>query len=172
MTLEEQFNSQVSAFLGRSGLSPTALGRKALGDPGLMRQIARGRSPSLRTADRVLAFIAAHGGLYSGGTREPPWRRRRREPAARAKDTKGRGPTTDRPMERMERAPTRLLRLGEVAARTGLSRTTIYVWRIEGRFPQAVLLGTRNVGWIESEIEEWIRERIAETRGGTESAAH
>jgi len=61
-TLEGQFISRVSAFLGRSGLSPTAFGTKAVGDPNLMRQIGRGRSPSLRTADRILAFVAGAAG--------------------------------------------------------------------------------------------------------------
>ena len=51
-------------------------------------------------------------------------------------------------------------------ARTGLSRTTIYRWRVAGRFPQAVRLGTRTVGWIESELEAWIVERMAERPGG------
>ena len=73
-TLEGQFISRVSAFLGDSGVSPTALGMKALGDPNLMREIGRGRSPSLRTADRILAFIAEHDGA-SGGGRDPPRRR-------------------------------------------------------------------------------------------------
>ena len=72
-TLEELFRSRVSAFLGRSSLSPTAFGKKALGDPNLMRQIGRGRSPSLRTADRILAFIAEQDG-ESGGGRDPPRR--------------------------------------------------------------------------------------------------
>ncbi|MDE0652003.1 MAG: hypothetical protein OXI12_16875 [Gammaproteobacteria bacterium] len=72
-TLEGQFISRVGAFLGRSGLSPTAFGKKAVGDPNLMRQIGRGRSPSLRTADRILAFIAEHDGA-SGGGRDPPRR--------------------------------------------------------------------------------------------------
>ncbi len=58
-TFEEQFNTRVNAFLGRMGLRPTTLGMKAVGDPSLLRQIGRGRSPSLRAADRVLAFIAA-----------------------------------------------------------------------------------------------------------------
>ena len=72
-TLEKLFRSRVSAFLGRSGLSPTAFGRKALGDPNLIRQIDRGRSPSLRTADRILAFIAERDGASDGG-RDPPRR--------------------------------------------------------------------------------------------------
>ena len=41
----------------------------------------------------------------------------------------------------------------------------------EGRFPRPVSLGSRAVGWIEAEVDEWIRERIAESRD-TESAAH
>ena len=171
MTLEEQFDSRVNTFLRRSGLSPTALGRKALGDPVLMGQIARGRSLSLRTADRVLAFIDAHGGPDAGARRTPTGRRRRK-PAARAKNTRGSGPTSDWPKEPMARAPMRLLRLPEVMARTGLSRTTIYVWGKEGRFPQPVLLGARTRVWIESELEEWMREWIAKSRGGAEVAAH
>ena len=50
-TLERQFNSRVSAFLGRTGLRPTTSGMKALGDPNLMRRIDGGRSLSLRTAE-------------------------------------------------------------------------------------------------------------------------
>ena len=77
-TLEGQFISRVGAFLGGSGLSRTAFGTKAGGDPNLMRQIDRGRSPSLRTADRTLAFIAQQDGA-SGGGRDPPRRPRHPE---------------------------------------------------------------------------------------------
>ena len=62
--------------------------------------------------------------------------------------------------------PVRLLRLPEVLARTGLSRSTIYVRLEQGRFPRPVSLGVRAVGWIESEVDEWIRERIAQRRDG------
>ena len=57
-TLEEYFSTRVSAFLDDTGLSPMALGRKALNDPNLVRQIEGGRSLTLRSADRVLAFIS------------------------------------------------------------------------------------------------------------------
>ncbi|MDE2679645.1 MAG: AlpA family transcriptional regulator [Gemmatimonadota bacterium] len=57
--------------------------------------------------------------------------------------------------------PIRFVRLHEVMARTGLSRSTIYVMMAEGRFPKPVPLGERSVGWIESELEEWLRDRIA-----------
>ena len=65
----------------------------------------------------------------------------------------------------------RFLRLPEVLARTGLSRSTIYVQLDHGRFPRPVSLGRRAVGWIEAEVDEWIRERITESRGDTEGTA-
>ena len=42
----------------------------------------------------------------------------------------------------------------------------------EGCFPQPVPLGARAVGWIESEVDNWIRERIAESRGEASRAVH
>ena len=86
-TLEQQFNSRVRVFLGRTGVSPTTFGMKALGDPNLMRQIDGGRSLSLRTADRVLAFVADYD-LDSGGPRTPPRGHRRRKPSSRARRTR------------------------------------------------------------------------------------
>ena len=61
----------------------------------------------------------------------------------------------------------RFLRLPEVLARTGLSRSTIYVRLDQGRFPRPVSLGGRAVGWIEAEVDEWIRQWIKASRGGT-----
>ncbi len=71
-------------------------------------------------------------------------------------------------IERKTRGQVRFLRLPEVLARTGLSRSTIYVRLDQGRFPRPVSLGGRAVGWIESEVDEWIRQRIDESRGGAE----
>ena len=85
-TLEGQFISCVRAFLGRSGLSPTTFGMKALGDPNLMREMDRGRSPSLRTADRVMAFISEYDEA-SCGARGPPRRRRHRRPSQQQKSS-------------------------------------------------------------------------------------
>ena len=67
--------------------------------------------------------------------------------------------------ERPATPPIRFLRLPEVQARTGLSRSAIYIRIAQGRFPRPVSLGARAVGWIEAEIEEWMRERIARSRG-------
>ncbi len=67
-------------------------------------------------------------------------------------------------IEQKRQGQVRFLRLPEVLARTGLSRSTVYVRLDEGRFPRPVSLGGRAVGWIESEVDEWIRERIDESR--------
>ena len=40
------------------------------------------------------------------------------------------------------------------------------MWLDEGRFPQPVSLGAREVGWIEAEVDEWMRERIEASRDG------
>ena len=69
-------------------------------------------------------------------------------------------------IERETPTPVRFLRLPEVLDRTGLSRSTIYVRLDQGRFPRPVSLGARAVGWLESEVDEWIRERIAASRDG------
>lgn len=53
----------------------------------------------------------------------------------------------------------RVLREPEVAQRTGLSRSTR--WRLEraGRFPLRRQLSENAVGWLESEVQEWLRAR-------------
>lgn len=56
--------------------------------------------------------------------------------------------------------PRKILRMPIVLDRTGLSRSTVYQRVTEGRFPRPVSLGARAVGWIETEVEEWIASRI------------
>jgi prophage regulatory protein len=51
---------------------------------------------------------------------------------------------------------TAILRLPEVLARSGLSRTNVYRRVAAGTFPRPVALGPRAVGWRESDIIEWI----------------
>ena len=54
----------------------------------------------------------------------------------------------------------RFLRLADVITRTGLSRSSIYLSISQGNFPQNINLGPRSVGWLESEIDGWIQERV------------
>jgi prophage regulatory protein len=57
-----------------------------------------------------------------------------------------------------------ILRLPDVKARTGLSRSTIYLRVAAGSFPRPVQLGARAVGWVEADVEGWIAKQIAATR--------
>ena len=53
----------------------------------------------------------------------------------------------------------RILRLPEVLALTGLSKSTIYRLMPVGEFPQSVKLGgsrSRAVGWFENDIDAWM----------------
>ena len=54
----------------------------------------------------------------------------------------------------------KLLRLRDVIKMTSLSRTTIYEYMAEGKFPKNILLGPKISVWIEREIQEWINSQI------------
>lgn len=57
--------------------------------------------------------------------------------------------------------PDRILRSNEVVCLTGLSRTTL--WRLErsGEFPTRRRLSSFAVGWVLSEVLEWLESRQA-----------
>lgn len=66
-----------------------------------------------------------------------------------------------------------ILRRKQVEIRTGLSRSSIYA-RIrpnpkrpseyDPTFPKPVQLGAKAVGWIESEINQWLAAQIEKSR--------
>lgn len=56
----------------------------------------------------------------------------------------------------------RILRLQDVIIATGLSRSTIYKYISDNTFPKPVSLGDRCVGWVDSEVHDWILARIEE----------
>ena len=64
----------------------------------------------------------------------------------------------------------KILRIKDVKDRTGLSRQTIYRLMKDNSFPHSILLSglescpRRMVGWVESEVEEWIQNRINGSR--------
>jgi prophage regulatory protein len=59
-----------------------------------------------------------------------------------------------------ERPNSRFLRLRTVVERVALSRSQLYRLVARGTFPRSYRLGARAVGWLECEIEDWIRARI------------
>jgi prophage regulatory protein len=60
----------------------------------------------------------------------------------------------------------RVLRLPDVKARTGLSRSSIYAYIKDGKFPHHIALGERSVGWYESEVDVWVASRLRVNRNG------
>lgn len=54
------FRSEIEAYLSKTGMSPTAFGRTAAGDPGLVFQLREGREPRFSTISRVRAWMAAN----------------------------------------------------------------------------------------------------------------
>lgn len=55
----------------------------------------------------------------------------------------------------------RLIRRKEVQDKTGLGASSIYAMMQQGTFPKAVNISERRVAWIESDVDQWISERIA-----------
>lgn len=61
----------------------------------------------------------------------------------------------------------KILRMRAVAAKLGIARSTIYDWlnakspRHDPAFPKPYPLGKQSVGWLESEVDEWILQRRA-----------
>lgn len=57
-----------------------------------------------------------------------------------------------------------LISLNEACRLTSLSRTAINLRRSNGDFPPAVPLGDKRIAFVKSEVEAWIRQRIAARR--------
>ena len=54
---------------------------------------------------------------------------------------------------------TRLLRLKQVLATTGKSRSSVYA---DPSFPKPISIGQRSVAWVEDEVAAWVAKRISE----------
>lgn len=59
-----------------------------------------------------------------------------------------------------EHEPVRILRLPDVIARLRMSRSTIYAKIQRGEFPQPVELGPNSRGWVASELDAWLADRM------------
>lgn len=57
-----------------------------------------------------------------------------------------------------------IIRLPQVKQRTGLSRSTIYSLIKCGQFKAPISLGARAVGWLESDVSEFIESRVKASR--------
>ena len=72
-----------------------------------------------------------------------------------------------------EAKETRILRRKQVESRTGLGRSTIYAKMrrdpkrpgdYDPTFPKPISIGAKAVGWVESEVEEWVAAQIQKSR--------
>jgi prophage regulatory protein len=57
-----------------------------------------------------------------------------------------------------------ILRLPQVCKVTGLGRSMIYQLEADRRFPHRVRIGSRAVGWVESEVQGWLASRVERHR--------
>jgi len=58
----------------------------------------------------------------------------------------------------------RILRLPDVESKTGISCSSIYLMMANNTFPSPIKLSKRSVGWLETEIDQWIENKIRESR--------
>lgn len=54
----------------------------------------------------------------------------------------------------------KLIRLTQVMECTGLARSTVYKFIAQGDFPKPVKLGPRVAAWVETEVQQWIEDKI------------
>jgi prophage regulatory protein len=64
----------------------------------------------------------------------------------------------------MQQSTDYILRLPQIIKKTGLSRSTIYNLMSRGDFPQKIKLSYRTMGFLESEVDQWLAEKAANRR--------
>ena len=60
----------------------------------------------------------------------------------------------------------RVLRLPQVMEMTGLRRSSIYDAMKRGSFPPPLAIGARARGWLLSQVQDWVRQRVEQARKG------
>jgi prophage regulatory protein len=53
-----------------------------------------------------------------------------------------------------------ILKVKEVSKEVNISVPQIYRLAMLGEFPKPLKLGKRSSGWLQSEIEQWIQEKV------------
>lgn len=71
----------------------------------------------------------------------------------------------------------RIIRRKQLEYKTGLSRSGIYAKLklnpkrpndYDPTFPKPISVGAKAVGWVESEVDVWLKDRIEASRNGVE----
>lgn len=61
-------------------------------------------------------------------------------------------------------ATLQVLRLPQVIQVTGLCRSMIYQLEAADRFPRRIRIGSRAVGWLHSEVQQWLADQVTQCR--------
>ncbi|WP_229219445.1 AlpA family transcriptional regulator [Duganella sp. BJB1802] len=65
----------------------------------------------------------------------------------------------------MEPTNMHLIRLPEVLAICGLSRSTVYAYAKRGQFPSQIKITPNAAGWVKEEVQAWVESRVRANRG-------
>jgi len=60
-----------------------------------------------------------------------------------------------------------ILRCKDVTKKTGIAKSTLYAMVKSRIFPLPVQLGPRTTGWVESEVETWLTEKVQQRDADT-----
>ncbi|MEI2683676.1 AlpA family transcriptional regulator [Erwinia aphidicola] len=64
----------------------------------------------------------------------------------------------------MKNSNIRLIRMPEVLSKTGFKKSWLYLLISSDSFPKPIKLGIRSVAFIEEEVDQWISDKISESR--------
>lgn len=56
-----------------------------------------------------------------------------------------------------------LLRVQNVLQAFGVSRSTLWRWRMSGTFPKPIQLGPRIIAWRQTDLDNWLRQSEEDT---------
>ncbi len=57
-----------------------------------------------------------------------------------------------------------ILRMSDVVIKTKQSRSNIYLLMDKKLFPQSIKISERSIGWLESDIDGWIDDKVKSGR--------
>ena len=164
------FRREVEAFLAVTGVKPSVLGAEAAGNRSLVGTLRKGASPSLRTVDRVRAWMAAHAGVEEmAAIRARIEDKRNLVEAARPRSytapllPAGAGINLEEEGGKgMNGNGTKYLSTREAAAWLGLSPRTLDRYRVSGDGPAFQRFGSR-VRYLAADLVAWASARRLST---------
>lgn len=64
----------------------------------------------------------------------------------------------------------KILSYDDLKPQKGIGYSKAQLWRLEraGAFPKRIRLGGNRLAWVDSEIDDWLKSRIADRDNGTD----